>query len=533
MEKTLVTCAGDEVIYVCAADGKDISDDGRLEHHGFSFTPASQWKLSADEIERLERHWSDLGYTPPDTDDLCEFYGRPINSGELACFASHHAAWVMAAGRLGVETEEGKEKKARGQGLCEHADMERSIAVVLEDDVTVLPCYDDRAHVHRSRWEHVWSSLRVQVEALMARGVHWDLLYLGRNRHGHDEPLGIPFPTTDEYQYGHVCRAGFSTCAHAYVLSTSGIEKLLSLSLHRQVMPVDDILPGLYAEHPRQDMKNRLLCDGGIRPLFQALSFREDLVWQLASITDGKEGMARASREGVQELLRSDITGSGPCNGGREMGVASGSRADSVRLTHATALGPPELVHIVAWTAVESCNGCADRRSHVNRRALRHWSCSLSCVCREWSKIIGSRGVWRAAVLRAVAFQSAESPSPPYHGADRSTAAASEPRVVFVESWRVTLATMHAGRVEAQAAQAAAEAENGLKGSMDHDIAAVGVGLESVCRSLLENREGDAGLVASYNDDSSQWEGTPLLQRVQEVDAGDEDEEGDDGCDFR
>jgi len=47
------------------------------------------------ELADLERRWRDeLGYTPPDAQDLVEFYGRPINSGELACFASHHAGML-------------------------------------------------------------------------------------------------------------------------------------------------------------------------------------------------------------------------------------------------------------------------------------------------------------------------------------------------------------------------------------------------------------------------------------------------------
>ena len=180
--------------------------------------------------------------------------------------------------------------------------------MVLEDDVTVLPCYDDRAHVHRSRWERVWSSVRTEVTALVHRGVHWDLLYLGRNRHGQDEPLpSVETSTPDEREACHpalhVLKAGFSTCAHAYVLTASGIEKLLSLSLHRQVIPVDDLLPALYAEHPRNDMKHRLLHDDrGDKNFMQALGLKEDLVWQLASITDGNEGMRKGAKRGCKRF---------------------------------------------------------------------------------------------------------------------------------------------------------------------------------------------------------------------------------------
>ncbi len=354
MEDSLCADESDDVVFVLAADGHAARCSATLHHHGFEFTPSSGWALSATELVDLECRWTDeLRYSPPDKADLAEFYGRPVNSGELACFASHHAAWVTAATRLGVK---GWDLETKGASVA--GDEEEWVAVVLEDDVTVVPCHDVRMHLHHSRWLHVWALLRAELTALKKGAVPWDLVYLGRNLHGHDSPL----------QNSHrrlLCRAGFSTCAHAYVLSASGVAKLLALSLHKQVicrshttkqmvsriihpfdlhldkqvMPVDDILPALYSTHPRQDvdahakrllsrtarttsnacLHEKVAMDMDTFFDFDALSFKEDLVWQLESLSHAEGDMSRSGRgrggKGgrggeVENILVSDITGS-------------------------------------------------------------------------------------------------------------------------------------------------------------------------------------------------------------------------------
>ncbi len=358
MEDSLCADESDDVVFVLAADGHAARCSATLHHHGFEFTPSSGWALSATELVDLQCRWTDeLRYSPPDEADLAEFYGRPVNSGELACFASHHAAWVTAATRLGVK---GWDLETKGASVA--GDEEEWVAVVLEDDVTVVPCHDVRMHLHRSRWLHVWALLRAELTALKKDAVPWDLVYLGRNLHGHDSPVHNSHRQLFKYP-DKLCRAGFSTCAHAYVLSASGVAKLLALSLHKQVicrshttkqmvsriihpfdlhldkqvMPVDDILPALYSTHPRQDVDahaKRLLSrtarttsnaclhqkvDMDTSFEFDALSFKEDLVWQLESLSHEEGGVSRCVGGGwgrggrggeVESILVSDITGS-------------------------------------------------------------------------------------------------------------------------------------------------------------------------------------------------------------------------------
>jgi hypothetical protein len=54
------------------------------------------------------------------------------------------SAWVHAATHLGISG-------------CMKEAAEEWVAVVLEDDVTVLPCEDSRLHLHHARWLKVSS----------------------------------------------------------------------------------------------------------------------------------------------------------------------------------------------------------------------------------------------------------------------------------------------------------------------------------------------------------------------------------------
>eukprot|EP00802_Teleaulax_amphioxeia_P026586 Tamp_27700.p1 GENE.Tamp_27700~~Tamp_27700.p1 ORF type:complete len:216 (+),score=42.54 Tamp_27700:2-649(+) len=178
IEQSVAVPAGDELVVVQAADGRLTCSAQALQHHGFEFSAAPAWALTATELADLELRWTnELRYTPPDSQDLKEFYGRPINSGELACFASHHAAWVMASDRLSVMKGLGSSPDSSNPpGQLE----EEWAAVVLEDDVTVLPCPEARLHLHRSRWLQVLEMVRREMEAMQTRRIAWDLLYLGR-----------------------------------------------------------------------------------------------------------------------------------------------------------------------------------------------------------------------------------------------------------------------------------------------------------------------------------------------------------------
>eukprot|EP00961_Rhodomonas_salina_P209403 2826864-Rhodomonas_salina.2 len=87
------------------SDGFIRDEAGGLSHHGYTFRPRPDWALDETELHNLSCRWEALGYTPVDPDELREFYGadqgyavarRAVNSGEMGCFASHHAAWVAS-----------------------------------------------------------------------------------------------------------------------------------------------------------------------------------------------------------------------------------------------------------------------------------------------------------------------------------------------------------------------------------------------------------------------------------------------------
>ena len=170
MERTLCVESGDKLGFVQACDGS-VPALAR-HHHGFVFTPCANWALSASELGDLEKRWTEeLGYTAPDAGDLAEFYGRDLTAGEVACFATHHAAWVSAAPRLGV-TAPGAASAHMTRWQAASVG-EEWVAVVLEDDVTVLPCEEPRLHVHAARWRSVWNALRAQLTALRERKLPW------------------------------------------------------------------------------------------------------------------------------------------------------------------------------------------------------------------------------------------------------------------------------------------------------------------------------------------------------------------------
>ena len=134
--------------YSLAADGhevyfEDSESTTRIEHHGFEFSAEKNWPLSMQELNNLHKRWVELGYTPPDEGDLYSFYSRNVNSGELACFASHHAAWSAALREWKV-----RDTAEKGFNIDD-------VLVVLEDDVTAVPFLTPEQCVHHLHWREV------------------------------------------------------------------------------------------------------------------------------------------------------------------------------------------------------------------------------------------------------------------------------------------------------------------------------------------------------------------------------------------
>ena len=82
----------------------------------------------------------------------------------------------------------------------------------------------------------VWATVHSTAASLRRAAIAWDLLYLGRNRHGPDGPTVCDAPAAGRGDgAARVVRAGFSTCAHAYALTRRGAERLLALGMEAAV----------------------------------------------------------------------------------------------------------------------------------------------------------------------------------------------------------------------------------------------------------------------------------------------------------
>jgi glycosyl transferase family 25 len=136
------------------------------------------------------------------------WWNRPLKRGEIGCSVSHWLCW----------------KKARAA----HADM----ALILEDDAVLV--------------DHCEQRLAEGLARLNALDRRWDLVYLGRWPLAEDEPV-----------VSGIVRPGYSYCTYAYLLSAAGLAKVLAAGFEQALIPVDEFLPALYMDHPREDVRRR------------------------------------------------------------------------------------------------------------------------------------------------------------------------------------------------------------------------------------------------------------------------------------
>lgn len=77
--------------------------------------------------------------------------------------------------------------------------------------------------------------------------VEYDLLYLGRNKVD---------ASISEEEFGDFYMPSYSYNTHAYMLSKSGIEKLVARNLQDNIIPADEFLSATFCVHPRQDIRD-------------------------------------------------------------------------------------------------------------------------------------------------------------------------------------------------------------------------------------------------------------------------------------
>lgn len=175
---------------------------------------------------------------PWQIDSSNPWWSRALKYGEIGCTLAHLACWRDAA-TTGTEP----------------------YTVILEDDAVLGPTFLD-------------DLLRL-LGRLTSSG-SFDLLYLGRyplepDRSRVDPELVVP---------------GYSHCSFGYVLTRPALDVLLGTRLEQAIVPVDEFLPSMYIDHPREDLRSRfprrftaLACEPPLvhqRPKDEAGSDTED-----------------------------------------------------------------------------------------------------------------------------------------------------------------------------------------------------------------------------------------------------------------
>lgn len=136
------------------------------------------------------------------------WWSRPLKNGEIGCSISHWMCWQRA---------------------------QRSnddIFLIFEDDVIL----DDG----------FLSRLDQGLDMLDKFAPEWDMVYLGRFQLEPDSPAFKGF-----------LRPGYSHCTFGYMLTKQAVGKLIQTSFDQAIIPVDEFLPAMYIDHPREDVRRR------------------------------------------------------------------------------------------------------------------------------------------------------------------------------------------------------------------------------------------------------------------------------------
>jgi len=129
------------------------------------------------------------------------WWDRIMKPGEKGCALSHYGTWKLIHER-GIDG-----------------------ALILEDDFKTC----------RGLMDEVTKSVPC----------NWDMLYLGRN----------PLETDKAVVNEHIVIPRSSYNLHSYVLSKTGVQKLIDQSFEKQIMPVDEFMIATYTEHMRSDLR--------------------------------------------------------------------------------------------------------------------------------------------------------------------------------------------------------------------------------------------------------------------------------------
>lgn len=154
------------------------------------------------------------------SESLNNWWNRDLTPGEIGCTLSHIKVWHDAYVK-GYET-----------------------ILVLEEDFQPT----------------------ISLKDFKFPNAQWDLVYLGRNKVD---------PNLNELTDGAFYKPSYSYNTHAYMLSFTGIKKIIKYSLNEAVIPADEFLSATYVAHPRFDVLQRF------QPTMNAFATKEQYVRQI------------------------------------------------------------------------------------------------------------------------------------------------------------------------------------------------------------------------------------------------------------
>ena len=196
----------------------DIGLPNRLEYefmgvNGYGLTDSDLVGMGISGYDKWNVLTSDVKLADPDN----RYWKRDLTRGEYGCMLSHIKIWEDAY-------ENGYDN-----------------IIVYEDDVVSDNVFD-------------WSVLS-DIESL-----NYDLFYLGRlPQGGFNGVVDTPIEG-----YPHLCTPGYSYQTHAYMLSKSGIKKIVENhlpTLKKNLVPADEFLPAISNWTPREDLMDLFESD--------------------------------------------------------------------------------------------------------------------------------------------------------------------------------------------------------------------------------------------------------------------------------
>jgi len=135
------------------------------------------------------------------------YHRRDLKTGEIGCSLSHFFLWKDIAKR------------------------NLDYGIILEDDAKLAKNFS--------------SKFKETLKKLEKKEIKWDFIYLGRVIGKGKERKVTPGIRIPKFSYTTV----------GYALSKTGAEKLLQTNFSSKIIPVDEFLPAMYCNHPRDDVR--------------------------------------------------------------------------------------------------------------------------------------------------------------------------------------------------------------------------------------------------------------------------------------